>query len=102
MNLRNYSLEVRRMSFRLLLLIVLISLFSQPAFSSAASPGSDGVPILLYHRFGPTVADGMTIKTTVFEEHLRYLRDNGYKVIPLRQLVDWRLRKGPPPLPSRW
>ncbi|GFE57672.1 polysaccharide deacetylase family protein [Geobacter sp. AOG1] len=58
------------------------------------------VPILLYHRFGPTVADGMTIKTTVFEEHLKYLRDNGYKVIPLRQLVDWYLKKGPAPAPK--
>jgi len=56
-----------------------------------------GVPILLYHRLGPTVADGMTIKTPVFEEHLKYLRDNGYKVIPLRQLVDWYLKKGPQP-----
>jgi peptidoglycan/xylan/chitin deacetylase (PgdA/CDA1 family) len=55
------------------------------------------VPILLYHRFGPTVADGMTMKTSVFEEHLKYLRDNGYKVIPLRQLIDWYLKKGPPP-----
>ena len=55
------------------------------------------VPILLYHRLGPTVADGMTMKTSVFEEHLKYLRDNGYKVIPLRQLVDWYQKKGPAP-----
>jgi peptidoglycan/xylan/chitin deacetylase (PgdA/CDA1 family) len=58
------------------------------------------VPILLYHRFGPTVADGMTIKTTVFEEHLKYLRDNGYKVIPLKTLVDYYLKKGPAPGPK--
>jgi hypothetical protein len=51
------------------------------------------VPILLYHRLGPAVVDGMTIKTSVFEEHLRYLRNNGYKVIRLRQLVDWYLKE---------
>ncbi len=67
--------------------------------SPALSQGVN-VPILLYHRFGPTVADGMTIKTPVFEEHLRYLHDNGYRVIRLRQLVDWYLRKGPPPPPK--
>jgi peptidoglycan/xylan/chitin deacetylase (PgdA/CDA1 family) len=39
----------------------------------------------------------MTIKTQVFEGHLRYLRDNGYKVIPLRQLIAWKQKKGPPP-----
>lgn len=59
------------------------------------------IPILLYHRFGPSVADGMTVTTTVFESHLKYLRDNGYTVIPLRQFVDYYLGKGPPlPLKS--
>src|SRR6185369_10686705 len=58
------------------------------------------VPILLYHRFGPTVADGMTIKTSVFEEHLKYLKANGYTVIPLRALVDYYLKKGPAPAPK--
>jgi peptidoglycan/xylan/chitin deacetylase (PgdA/CDA1 family) len=67
--------------------------------SHAAQPEVN-VPILLYHRLGPTVADGMTMKTTVFEEHLKYLRDNGYKVIPLRQLVNWYQKKGPAPAPK--
>jgi peptidoglycan/xylan/chitin deacetylase (PgdA/CDA1 family) len=55
------------------------------------------VPILLYHRFGPSVTDSMTVTTPVFESHLKYLRDNGYTVIPLRQLVDYFLKKAPPP-----
>lgn len=57
------------------------------------------VPILLYHRFGPTVADSMTVTTPVFESHLKYLKESGYTVIPLRQLVDYRLGRGltPPP-----
>ncbi len=67
--------------------------------SPALSQGVN-VPILLYHRLGPTVADGMTMKTSVFEEHLKYLRDNGYKVIPLKTLVDWYLKKGPAPGPK--
>ena len=58
------------------------------------------VPILLYHRFGPTVADGMTIKTSVFEEHLKFLKNNGYTVIPLRKLIDYYQKKGPAPAPK--
>ncbi len=58
------------------------------------------VPILLYHRFGLSVADSMTITTPVFESHLKYLKENGYTVIPLRQLVNYYLRKGPPPPPG--
>ena len=58
------------------------------------------VPILLYHRFGATVADGMTITTPVFEAHMKYLHDNGYTVIPLRQLVDHYRGKAPAPKPK--
>jgi peptidoglycan/xylan/chitin deacetylase (PgdA/CDA1 family) len=79
-------------------LIVLVSLCFIP--NSHAAQSEVNVPILLYHRFGPTVADGMTMKTTVFEEHLKYLKDNGYKVIPLRQLVNWYQKKGPAPAPK--
>ncbi|HEY4744706.1 MAG TPA: hypothetical protein VIH45_08630, partial [Desulfuromonadaceae bacterium] len=70
--------------FRPLLLAVLLSL-PLPALSAE----SFRVPILLYHRLGPTVADGMTMTTTVFESHMKYLHDNGYTVIPLRRLVDY-------------
>jgi peptidoglycan/xylan/chitin deacetylase (PgdA/CDA1 family) len=79
-------------------LTVLLTLSFIP--NSFAAQSEVNVPILLYHRFGPTVADGMTIKTPVFEEHLKYLRDNGYKVIPLRQLVNWYQKKGPAPAPK--
>jgi len=93
------------MRFRFLALALMLAC-ATPVIALAVQPNAHGtsqgvsVPILLYHRLGPTVADGMTIKTTVFEEHLRYLRDNGYTVIRLRQLVDWYLKKGPPPPPK--
>lgn len=58
------------------------------------------VPILLYHRLGPTAADSMTMPTSLFEAHLRHLKEHGYTVIPLRQLVDYRLGKGPAPQPK--
>jgi peptidoglycan/xylan/chitin deacetylase (PgdA/CDA1 family) len=74
--------------------VVLMS--ALPAFCAE----SFRVPILLYHRFGATVVDGMTMKTTVFESHMKYLHDNGYTVIPLRQLVDHYLGKAPAPKPK--
>jgi peptidoglycan/xylan/chitin deacetylase (PgdA/CDA1 family) len=48
------------------------------------------IPILVYHRFGAVVADTMTITTATFAAHLRYLRDYGYTIIPLRQFVRYR------------
>jgi len=97
------------MKFRILLLLIAATLLMAP-LAQAAPPVLNGntptfnqgvnVPILLYHRFGPTVAYGMTINTSVFEEHLKYLKANGYHVIPLRQLVDYYLKKGPAPAPK--
>jgi peptidoglycan/xylan/chitin deacetylase (PgdA/CDA1 family) len=55
--------------------------------ASAAETGS-GVPILVYHRFGPVVADSMTVTTPVFEAQLAWLRQHGYTFVPLRSVVD--------------
>ncbi len=52
--------------------------------SQAASAAEDvGVPVILYHRLGPTVADSMTTKTSVFEAQMQWLKDNGFTVIPI-------------------
>jgi peptidoglycan/xylan/chitin deacetylase (PgdA/CDA1 family) len=83
------------MFFRWVCVALLLAL-PQPAISAE----SFSVPILLYHRFGATVVDGMTITTTVFESQMKYLRDNGYTVIPLRQLVDHYRGKAPAPKPK--
>ena len=81
---------------RLLPLFLVLTLCIGAAAAQSPAP-QPGVPILLYHRFGPTVADGMTITTPVFESHLRYLKENGYTVIPLRRLVDWYRKQAPAP-----
>jgi len=78
-------------------LTILPLLFSP--LSLAQAQGSVHVPILLYHRFGPVVSDGMTVTTTLFESQLKYLKDNRYEVIPLRELVDYYLGKRQPPRP---
>jgi len=58
------------------------------------------VPILVYHRFGPVVADSMTVTTAVFACQLKYFHENGYTVIPLSQLVRYFLHQLPE-LPGR-
>jgi len=58
------------------------------------------VPILLYHRFGPMASDSMTVTTDNFKSDLKYLSDNGYRVIPLGDLVGYYLGRKKPPLPG--
>ena len=64
-----------------------------------ARPDALHVSILVYHRFGPAVADSMTMRTSTFRWQLQYLKDHGYRVVPLRVVVGYLLRQGPPPPP---
>jgi peptidoglycan/xylan/chitin deacetylase (PgdA/CDA1 family) len=84
----------------LVLLFFCLPLVPAEGKANPANPATAGVPILLYHRFGPVVSDSMTITTPVFESHLLYLRDHAYTVIPLKLLVEHCLGKQPS-LPAR-
>lgn len=59
----------------------------------------DAAAILVYHRFGPTVADSMTTRTMVFEAQLARLRADGYHILPLSSLVAGL--EGRAPLPAK-
>lgn len=47
------------------------------------------VPILTYHNFNPTVPGSMSITPERFETQLKWLKANGYTVIPLKDLVSY-------------
>jgi len=55
------------------------------------------VPILVYHRFGAEATDSMTVRTAAFEGQLARIKAGGYRVIPLRQLIEHLLGRAPPP-----
>jgi peptidoglycan/xylan/chitin deacetylase (PgdA/CDA1 family) len=55
------------------------------------------VPILTYHRFDSTAIGETTLSSSTLEEQLKYIKSNGYTVIPLRSLVDYLRGLGPPP-----
>ncbi len=66
-------------------LLLAISLFCSASWANNAVQ----VPILTYHNFDPSVPGSMTEDTTRFEEQLKWIKDNGYTVIPLKQLVSY-------------
>jgi peptidoglycan/xylan/chitin deacetylase (PgdA/CDA1 family) len=51
--------------------------------------GYQTVPVLTYHKFSETPADPMTVTASAFEAQMRFLRDNGFHVIPLDDLFDF-------------
>jgi peptidoglycan/xylan/chitin deacetylase (PgdA/CDA1 family) len=82
------------------LLLVIVALAVGFCCTAVSAEDQVTVPVLCYHRFGPTVADGMTVTTKVFASQLQWLKDNQYTVIPLRTLVNYLLNQGPPPPPK--
>ncbi len=51
--------------------------------------GYQSIPILCYHKFGSGDRSNMTIPTHVFEQQMKYLKENGYRVITPHQLHDF-------------
>jgi hypothetical protein len=56
-------------------------------------PLENGIPILVYDRFGPTATDSMTVTLTVFESQLRYIVEHGYHVVSLRDAMEYFIGK---------
>ncbi len=75
-----------RLFWRLLTAVVPAAVLLAGVPARAADPPLH-VPILLYHRFGPTVTDDMTVTTRVFEGQLTTLHERGHQVIRLHDLV---------------
>lgn len=76
-------LSFKKLIYRLLLITAV--LFPCVAFAE------DGIniPILCYHNFNPTIPGSMTLTPQKFEAQLKYLKDNGFTIIPLKEAVEY-------------
>ncbi len=69
------------------LIFLLLSLFLLSPIALAND--AIRVPILVYHNFDPVKKGSMTLSTARFEQQLNWLKENGYTVIPMKQLVSY-------------
>jgi peptidoglycan/xylan/chitin deacetylase (PgdA/CDA1 family) len=61
---------------------------------SGVEPGGyQIVPVLVYHNIGPQARGRLVIAAGTFEEQMRYLKTRGYRVISLRQAVEFMALK---------
>ena len=84
---------VSRLSFRLCAALALAALTA----SSTPAVDNPDVTILVYHRFGTTAKDTMTVRTPTFRWQLDFLRQHGRPIIPLSGLVSYLIGQAPPP-----
>lgn len=47
------------------------------------------IPILCYHNLNPTVTGSMNMKPLVFEAQVKWLKDNGFTIVPLNSVVEY-------------
>lgn len=62
--------------------------------------GYQSVPILCYHRFGPKKKSPLTMSAQIFNQQMKYLKDNGYRVISPDTLLDFLEYRGQIPKKS--
>ncbi len=72
-----------KIGFLLKSFVLVFMLFNSQVFAD----NSLSVPVLVYHNFDPSVPGSMTVDTAKFEAQVKWLKDNGFTVIPLKQLV---------------
>jgi peptidoglycan/xylan/chitin deacetylase (PgdA/CDA1 family) len=47
------------------------------------------IPILCYHNFSPTTPGSMNLTPEKLETQIKWLKNNGYTIIPLKEVVDY-------------
>ncbi len=66
------------------------SALAGPLWATSPAATERRIPVLVYHRFAPSVTDSMTVRETTFSGHLHVLRELGCHVVPLADVVAWR------------
>lgn len=57
------------------------------ALGQSGQPPNWRIPVVVYHRFGPVVADSLTVRTASFENQLSVIREQGFRVAKLAEVV---------------
>ncbi len=62
--------------------------------------GYQTVPVISYHKFSESRADLLTVKRSAFEEQMKFLKENEYRVITMDEFFDFLDLKRPIPKKS--
>jgi peptidoglycan/xylan/chitin deacetylase (PgdA/CDA1 family) len=57
--------------------------------SGVEASGYQLVPVLVYHNLAERGRGRMVLAASSFEQQMRYLKENGYRVVSLTDLVEW-------------
>jgi len=49
--------------------------------------GAQAIPVLVYHRFDPSQAAPMTVRTSTFQSQILWLQEHHYRIVPLHAVI---------------
>lgn len=74
---------------------------SQFARQAAAAKPEYNIPVFIYHRVGDDRYPSTNISISLFEDHLKYLKDNDFNAITLSKALR-QIRQGEASRKKRW
>lgn len=80
-NDRRFTMQCSSYDCRKLLLIAVI------LFSACIPCSASGLSVLCYHQIAPDAENIMTTTPTLFASHMKYLRENGYTPLSIKDAV---------------
>ena len=68
-----------------ILIFVMALIFSLSAFANDKT----NIPVLCYHNLNPTKPGSMNMTPNKFESQIKWILDNGFKIVPLKEVVEY-------------
>lgn len=68
---------------------ILIFLMTLLFSSIVSAEDKINIPILCYHNFNPVKPGSMNLTPKKFEAQMKWIKDNGFTIIPLKEAVDY-------------
>jgi len=72
---------------RILGFLILMVMLVIPCLTLAGN--TINIPILCYHNLNPTIPGSMSMTPEKFESQVKWLKDNGFSIIPLKEAVEF-------------
>lgn len=70
-------------------LYIVLALISVLFSSNLFADNDINIPILCYHNFNPITPGSMNMTPEKFESEIKWLKDNGFTIIPLKEAVEY-------------
>lgn len=83
------TMEIFRLLFCFIFLMATFATPSNIFADNISTNNTRNIPIFCYHNFNPTVPGSMSLTPKKVEAQFKWLKDNGFTVIPLKQAVEY-------------